>query len=135
MAMSSRERQRKWQERQRRKGMKRFTVVMTPEAYGVLLSEKNRTGEGFSTIVNRAVVQLKSLSGDNGIEASCLVWGNDFEDQPHVRDRIVSLMGIVGLNAREAADRLNEEQLHPEGAFGYWSPEMVAHIYRMESGV
>jgi hypothetical protein len=52
------ERIRKWRERKRVEGKKSFTVVLSVEAQKVLVSEKNKTGSNYSTIVEKALLNL-----------------------------------------------------------------------------
>ena len=66
MAVSGKERQKKWQEKQKTKGKKRFTIMIDKIAAEILNSEKVKTGESMSAIVNRALLMIagKTDSGD-----------------------------------------------------------------------
>jgi AcrR family transcriptional regulator len=55
MAISAKERQRRWKARQARQGNKAVTVSMTPAAYAALQTTKKETGCNFSQIINCAV--------------------------------------------------------------------------------
>ena len=55
MAMSVKERQRRWKNRQAIKGNRVVTVSMTPEAYTALQIMRKETGCNFSTIINQSV--------------------------------------------------------------------------------
>lgn len=55
MALSVKERQRRWKEKQAQKGNKTVTVSITPDAYAALQAIKKETGCSFSQIVNCSV--------------------------------------------------------------------------------
>ncbi len=55
MVTSGRERQRRWKEKQKDK--KQVTVMLTKDAYDDLRSMKDQTGNNFSAIINKAIVQ------------------------------------------------------------------------------
>jgi len=58
--MTGSNRTRKWRERCAAEGKKSFTVLLTAEAQKIINSEKEKTGENYSDILERA---LKALNG------------------------------------------------------------------------
>ncbi len=134
MAMSVKERQRKWQERQKNSGKKRLTVVVDPGAFSIMQREKTRTGESLSNIVSRALLNIdKKVSGNDivgpppdSVEA---VSDNKKLKGGQLIERIVSLIGVVGLSAEEVAGRLNDERIEPPDYAKAWSAKTVNELY------
>lgn len=60
--MSSTDRIKKWRERRAAEGKKTFTVLLSIEAQQIINSEKEKTGDSYSDILERA---LKSLTRGN----------------------------------------------------------------------
>jgi hypothetical protein len=65
--MSSTDRIKKWRERRAAEGKKTFTVLLSIEAQQIINSEKEKTGDSYSDILERA---LKTLTGGNNHEIS-----------------------------------------------------------------
>ena len=134
MAMSGKERQRKWQERQKSIGKKRVTLMMDKEALAVLDQEKARTGESFSSIVSRAVVKMhKKVSAndlaesDDGVDEN--VSDNKSVDMDSLTERIITLIGVVGLSEEEVAQRFIDEKIAPPFHGDAWCAETVKTLY------
>ncbi len=79
MTLSSKDRQRKWQKKQKAEGRKRFTVMMDRESYTVIKRVKETTGESISGIINRAVLMLDQEQSPKTFEykEENIVSGND----------------------------------------------------------
>ena len=134
MAMSVKERQRKWQERQKVSGKKRVTVVVDPDAFSVMQKEKAKTGESLSNIVNRALLSIhKKVSGNEKIEPLReiveVVSDNETVKNSKLLERIVTLIGVVGLSAEEVAGRLSDEKIEPPDYSEEWSVNTVNELY------
>ncbi len=69
MAVSSKERQRRWQERQKAAGRKRLTVVLGKDAYAVIMKEKEKTGESIASIINSALMLMEKGTANNSRSA------------------------------------------------------------------
>jgi len=134
MAMSAKERQRKWQERQKVSGKKRLTVVVDQDAFSILQREKESTGKSLSNIVNRALLNIdKKVSGNdivgpsqNSVES---VSDNKKLKTSQLIERIVSLIGVVGLSPEEVAGRLNDEKIEPTDYSEEWNANTVNELY------
>lgn len=50
---------RRWRERQKAEGKASFTVLLSQEARGILAEEKEKTGESYAVIVEKALRNLK----------------------------------------------------------------------------
>ena len=57
-----RERQKRWRKKKLAEGQKQTLVMLGPEAQEVLKREKERTGEPYVQIINRAIIRLKDES-------------------------------------------------------------------------
>ena len=55
---TDRERQKRWRNRKLAEGNKHTLVMLTPEARKVLKREKDRTGETYVQIINRAIINI-----------------------------------------------------------------------------
>jgi len=134
MAMSAKERQRKWQERQKVSGKKRLTVVVDQDAFSILQREKESTGKSLSNIVNQALLNIdKKVSGNdivgppqNSVES---VSDNKKLKTSQLIERIVSLIGVVGLSPEEVAGRLNDEKIEPTDYSEEWNANTVNELY------
>jgi hypothetical protein len=134
MVMSGKERQRKWQERQKTVGKKRVTIMMDKEALIILEHEKARTGESLSHIISRAVININKKVSDNEI-AKCgrgdgaVVSDNELEKSDALKERIVTLIGVVGLSAEDVAERLTDEEIRPPCHETAWTADLVNQLY------
>jgi hypothetical protein len=64
---TGKERIRRWRERNKMEGRKSVTIVISKKAYFVLNSEKEKTGDNFGTIVEKALLNMgkhTSLTGN-----------------------------------------------------------------------
>ncbi len=55
---ADRERVKRWRKKKLAEGSRQIQVMLTPEAQGVLKQEKEKTGEPFVQIINRAIVNI-----------------------------------------------------------------------------
>lgn len=134
MAMSGKERQKKWQERQKIIGKKRVTVILDKDALAVLEEEKARTGESFSRIISQAVVNMNKIVSDNEIIGRARGEGEAVSDNESIdihtlMERIVTLIGVVGLSEEEVAERLIDENVTPPSHQKTWCAETVKALY------
>jgi hypothetical protein len=53
---------RRWRERQKAEGKSSFTVVLSQEARDILADEKEKTGESYAVIMEKALANLKRQS-------------------------------------------------------------------------
>jgi hypothetical protein len=59
-----RERQKRWRKKKLKEGNRQTLIMLSPEAQEVLKHEKDRTGEPYVQIINRAIIELgKGLPG------------------------------------------------------------------------
>jgi hypothetical protein len=56
---TDRERQKRWRKRKLAEGNKQTLLMLTPEAQEVLKREKDRTGETYVQIINRAIINIE----------------------------------------------------------------------------
>jgi hypothetical protein len=56
---ADRERQKRWRKKKLAEGQKQTLVMLGPEAQEILKREKERTGEPYVQIINRAIIGLK----------------------------------------------------------------------------
>ena len=56
---ADRERQKRWRQKKLAEGQKQTLVMLGPEAQEILKREKERTGEPYVQIINRAIIGLK----------------------------------------------------------------------------
>jgi len=56
---TDRERQKRWRKRKLGEGNKQTLLMLTPEAQEVLKREKDRTGEPYVQIINRAIISIE----------------------------------------------------------------------------
>lgn len=134
MAMSGKERQRKWQERQKDDGKKRVTVIIDKDALAVLEQEKARTGDSFSHIISRAVTNINKKVSDNDTAAQARsdmisVSDNDILENNDLKERIVTLIGVVGLSAEDVAERLADEEAGLPDHETAWTADLVNQLY------
>jgi hypothetical protein len=57
------DRVKRWRERQKVEGRTSFTVLLSQEARAILTEEKEKTGESYAVIVEKALQSLKSQNG------------------------------------------------------------------------
>ncbi len=55
---TDRERLKRWRRKKLAEGSKQIQIMLTPEARAVLKQEKDKTGEPFVQIINRAIVSI-----------------------------------------------------------------------------
>lgn len=55
---TDRERLKRWRKKKLAEGSKQIQIMLTPEAQAVLKQEKEKTGEPFVQIINRAIVSI-----------------------------------------------------------------------------
>ena len=56
---TDRERQKRWRKKKLETGNRQALIMLTPEAQEVLQREKERTGDTFVQIINRAIIDLE----------------------------------------------------------------------------
>ena len=59
---TEKERLRRWREKNRAKGVKSYTIMLSREAQYVLKREKERSDATYSSIIERALLRLKNIS-------------------------------------------------------------------------
>jgi hypothetical protein len=59
---TEKERLRRWREKNRAKGKKSFTIMLSKEAQYILKREKERSDTTYSSIIERALLRLKGTS-------------------------------------------------------------------------
>jgi hypothetical protein len=59
---TEKERLRRWREKNRAKGKKSYTIMLSKEAQFVLKREKERSDATYSSIIERALMRLKNIS-------------------------------------------------------------------------
>jgi len=69
---TDRERQKRWRKKKLADGNKQTMIMLTPEAQEVLKREKDRTGDPYVQIINRAIVQL--AEGPSSVTDDIEVW-------------------------------------------------------------
>ena len=64
---TGKERIRRWRERNKMEGKKSVTIIISNKAYHVLSKEKEKTGDNYGTIIEKALLSMKrhtSLTGN-----------------------------------------------------------------------
>jgi len=56
---TDRERQKRWRKKKLAEGNKQIQLMLTPKAQEVLAREKDRTGESYVQIINRAIISIE----------------------------------------------------------------------------
>lgn len=56
---TDRERLKRWRKKKLKEGSKQIQIMLTPEAQAVLKQEKDKTGEPFVQIINRAILSIE----------------------------------------------------------------------------
>ena len=56
---TDRERLKRWRKKKLAEGNKQIQLMLTPEAQNVLMHEKERTGEPYVQIINRAIISIE----------------------------------------------------------------------------
>ena len=123
---ADRERYRRWRENKLASGGKQILLMLTPEAQAVLEREKERTGDPYVRIIQRAIMKL-------GAPAPRIGRGSRHRapDQQATLDRIRLLWdGGAGLTVREIAQRFNAEGLPTFSGKGRWRHGTVAKLLR-----
>ena len=57
---TDRERQKRWRKKKLAEGHKQMQLMLTPQAQEVLAREKDRTGESYIHIINRAIINIEA---------------------------------------------------------------------------
>ena len=77
---TGKERIRRWRERNKMEGRKSVTIIISNKAYYVLSKEKEKTGDNYGTIVEKALLNMKrpaSLMGNVTSNVSASVESNE----------------------------------------------------------
>lgn len=69
---TDRERQKRWRKNKLAEGHKQIQLMLTREAQEVLVREKERTGESFVQIINRAIIGIEA--GISLVSGEIKVW-------------------------------------------------------------
>lgn len=138
MAKSAAERQREWKARQRVGGKKPVTVMLSKEAHKVLEEEKNRTGEKYPDIIERAVLNLENkdkVTSNNKTAKPPLsipVTSNEEAYRAQIINRIFSMKDESELSFGEIARRFNEEGIETFSGKGKWHGKTISKMYWKE---
>ena len=62
---SDRERLKRWRKKKLADGNKQIQLMLAPEAQKVLIQEKERTGEPYVRIINRAIIHIEQSHGSS----------------------------------------------------------------------
>lgn len=110
-----RERQKRWRKKKLADGQKQTLVMLGPEAQEILKREKERTGEPYVQIINRAIIGLK--------EKLPKVPKNVGEkrDQEGIRDQIPK-MDREGENRSQVSRPPDVEGIPTLSSKGKWFP-------------
>ncbi len=142
------ERQRKWKERQKKEGKKPLSVMISKKTHEVLSEEKEKTGETFPAIVERAILNLRIKTivtcNDSGVTSNgskeeqqtnienvsseIIVTSNADGYKEQILDRIVS-MRDQEISFAQIARQFNEERLSTFSGKGIWHGKTVQKMY------
>lgn len=134
MALSNKERQKLWKERQKSDGKKMITIMLSDEAYNLLNETKKETGELFPNIIERAILKLK-LSVTSNAEIETVTPKTTIDENPEEKSREEILSLIVdfkenkSLSFEKIAYRLNEEGIKTFSGTGKWHGKTINKIY------
>lgn len=117
---TDRERLKRWRQNKLAAGNKQIQLMLTPEARAILTREKDRTGEPFVSIINRAIVGLAGASP----EAPAKTENAIAPEQKTVRDLIIE-MGREGRDEWQIAEALNARRVPTLDDKREWYPSTV----------
>jgi hypothetical protein len=119
---TDRERLKRWRKKKLADGNMQIQLMLTPEAHAILKREKDRTGEPYVQIVNRAIIEVgKDLPGiSDEIEARPL------REQKMIR-RIRKLRS-EGMSYAEIAQIFNNAGIETFKGFSQWRSESVQYL-------
>jgi hypothetical protein len=113
-----RERQKRWRKRKLAEGQKQTLVMLGPEAQEVLKREKERTGEPFVHIINRAIIGLKDKLPQVP-KGARKKRGHEQETIPD----LIPKMDSKGKDHSQTSKHLNDEGIPTLSGKGKWFPQ------------
>jgi hypothetical protein len=118
---SDRERLKRWRKKKLADGNKQIQLMLAPEAQKVLIQEKERTGEPYVNIVNRAIVHIEQNRSNTSK-------GNERTPaQKKIVHRIRQLWS-EGFTYSAIADIFNYEGLTVPKNYGKWQASIVLDL-------
>ena len=122
---TDRERLKRWREKKLAAGNKQVQLMLTPEAQAVLKQEKERTGEPFVSIINRAIVRL----GEHPLPAPVQT-GKDQTSEPESARELIFEMDKKGKDEWEISRVLNDNGVPTLDDKKEWYPSTVRNFLK-----
>lgn len=119
-------RQKRWMEREKKKGNKAFTIMLTPEMQKILTDETKRTGRSKVEIVGQAILNLKIPTTKTPIMRG---------ERPPEQQKIIQTIKALqekGKNHSQIAKILNGDGIKPFSGGGKWWPATVRKLFIAE---
>ena len=140
MTTSSKDRQRKWKEKQRSEGKKPVTVMLSEKAYEILETETEKTKENQQTVIERAILNLQTVTSSTPVdkpivtsnipEGKIPVTGTAKEYKKGIYELIVNLHDTEELSFGEISRRFNNEGLQTLSGKGIWHPKTISKMHK-----
>ncbi len=119
---TDRERLKRWRKKKLADGNKQTQLMLTPEAHEILKREKDRTGEPYVQIINRAIIEISKdlprISDETEARPS--------REQKMIR-RIRKLRS-EGMSDSEIAQIFNNAGIKTFKGLGIWRSESVQYL-------
>ena len=119
---TDRERLKRWRQKKLAEGNKQIQLMLTPEAQNVLMHEKERTGEPYVQIINRAIISIDK----NHPSILYKIKPRPLEQQRIIR-RIRKLWA-EGYTYSAIADIFNDEDIKTFNGPGKWHAGSVLDL-------
>lgn len=119
---ADRERLKRWRKKKLADGNKQIQFMLTPEAQKVLIREKERTGEPYVHIINRAIIHIEE-GRTNRL--------GKIKDRPPEQQKIIRRIRQLwseGYTYSAIADIFNNERLTTFKGSGKWYGRLVLEL-------
>ncbi len=126
--LADKKRRQRWLQRQKDKGNKAVTIMLTPEMQEILTEETDRTGRSKVEIVGKAILNRR----DPATTVSIMRGERPPEPQKIIQ-RIKALQD-KGKNQSQIADIFNSEGIKPFTGRGQWWPGTVRNLLLTDDG-
>jgi len=133
-----RQRQQRWRNRQREKGLKPITGMISQKAFDILTEEKKKTGETVSDTIEKALLHLKiqpdqcnsQKDTDVIIDRNKTSSEKGTKYQEEIIHRITRMRSDENLPFNEIARLLNEKGLETLTGEDCWDGKGIYNIYK-----
>ncbi len=119
---TDRERLKRWRKKKLADGNKQIQLMLTPEAHEILKRKKNRTGEPYVQIINRAIIEIgKDLPGIS----------DETEARPSREQKMIRRIRKLrseGMSYSEIAQIFNNAGIETFKGLDIWRSESIQHL-------